>query len=401
MRKTTIGIAITLFAVFTTAVAQNQLFHPLGIGFRGGERQGEFSQPRMHIEGNRLYVCTSLGLYAKDLSSDNSAWHLVGFEGIPLQDYARRGSDILALRYYEGGSFLLLSHDDGKTYEDVTPDIFRGEKYERLPSLVQHPTDPNTLLVSSIYWGIFLSTNFGQTWKNLTEFIYRNPVASFIGFHPVRQKIIYNSGEGGIFEGHINISYDSGQTWNDHGNSLGFPGDNCVHQPTFHPTDPDRWLAGGEGCVFLSDDNGQTWSCQNYWGDETRAAYWYFFAFDNEHPDTVYLAGSLGRNGQKNACIKLMCSTDGGHSWYPSQVMTSEKEFDRVNDLQQYGDRLFVYAESDVYEVSKTDLISMSTTVVNKVISEIAGTAAFDLQGRMVTKPKHGIYIVNKRKVLK
>jgi len=49
----------------------------------------------------------------------------------------------------------------------------------------------------------------------------------------------------------------------------------------------------------------------------------------------------------------------------------------------------------------RDSLISMSTTVVSKVISEIAGTAAFDLQGRMVTKPKHGIYIVNKRKVLK
>ncbi len=59
-----------------------------------------------------------------------------------------------------------------------------------------------------------------------------------------------------IFEGHIKISYDSGQTWNDHGNSLGLPGDNCVHQPTFHPINPDHLLAGGEGCVFLSDDSG-------------------------------------------------------------------------------------------------------------------------------------------------
>ena len=381
--------------------ASAQLFRPLGLGFNGGERQGNCSQPRMHVEGDRLYVCTSQGLYAKDLSADNSTWQLVGFEGVPLQNYARRGSDILALRYNEGGSFLLLSHDGGQTYEDVTPEIFRGEKYERLPSLAQHPTAPNTLLVSSLYWGVFLSTDFGQTWENLTEFIYGNAVASFIGFHPARPSIIYNSGEDNIMEGHINISYDSGQTWNDHGNSLGFPGDNCVHQPTFHPTNPDHWLAGGEGCVFLTDDNGQTWSCQNYWGDEPRNAYWYFSAFDNEHPDTVYMAGCLGRNGQKDACIKLMCSTDGGRSWHPSQVMTSDREFDRVNDLQQYGDCLLVYSESDVYEVSKAELIAQSTTAIRTITSDTKESPTYDLQGRKVVEPKHGIYIINKRKVVK
>ena len=113
-------LAFAMIAVFTTLAAQAQLFHPLGLGFNGGERQGDSSQPRMHVEGDRLYVCTSQGLYAKDLSVDNSKWQLVGFEGVPLQDYARRGNDILALRYNEGGSFLLLSHDGGQTYEDVT-----------------------------------------------------------------------------------------------------------------------------------------------------------------------------------------------------------------------------------------------------------------------------------------
>ena len=394
-------IIIILYALMFYLSASAQLFKSLGLGFNGGERQGNFSQPRMHVEGERLYICTCQGLYAKDLSADNSAWQLVGFEGIPLQDYARRGSDILALRYNEGGSVLLLSHDGGQTYEDVTPEIFRGERHERLPCLAQHPTDPNTLLVSSLYRGLLLSTDFGQTWECLTEFVYGNPAATFIGFHPARPNIIYNSGEGMIFEGHIKISYDSGQTWNDHGNSLGFPGDNCGHQPTFHPTNSDRWLAGGEGCVFLSDDNGQTWSCQNYWGDESRNAYWFFSAFDNEHPDTVYMAGCLGRSGQKGACMKLICSTDGGRSWHPSQVMTFDKDFERINDLQQYGNRLLVYSESDVYEVSKAELVAQSTTAIRTITSDTKESPTYDLQGRKVVEPQHGIYIKNGRKILK
>jgi len=394
-------LAFAMIAVFTTLAAQAQLFHPLGLGFNGGERQGDSSQPRMHVEGDRLYVCTSQGLYAKDLSVDNSKWQLVGFEGVPLQDYARRGNDILALRYNEGGSFLLLSHDGGQTYEDVTPEIPIKKEYERFPSMASHPTEQNTLMASSNCRGILLSTDFGQTWECLTEFFYANPAATFIGFHPARPNIVYNSGEGIIFEGHIKISYDSGQTWNDHGNSLGFPGDNCVHQPTFHPTNPDRWIAGGEGCVFLSDDNGHTWICQNYCGDESRNAYWFFSAFDNEHPDMVYMAGCLGRSGQNGACIKLICSTDGGRSWHPSQVMTFEKDFERVNDLQQYHDRLLIYSESDVYEVSKAELIAQSTTAIRSVASDTTTSPTYDLQGRKLVNPKHGIYIINKRKVVK
>lgn len=401
MRTKTIGIAITLLTVFTMAVAQNHLFHSLELGFNGGERQGNFSHPRMHVEGDKLYVCTYQGLFAKDLAVSNSTWQLIGFKDIPLQDYARRGNDILALRYNKGDSFLLMSHDGGQTYEDVTPEIFRGKKDECLQSLSQHPTDPNTLLIASLYRGLLLSTDFGQTWKCLTGFVYGNPAASFIGFHPLRPNIIFNTGEGIIYEGHIKISYDSGQTWTDHGNSLGFPGDNCVHQPTFHPTDPDRWLVGGEGCVFLSDDNGQTWSCQNYWDDESRTAYWFFSAFDSEHPDTVYMAGCLGQNGQENACIKLMCSTDGGRSWHSPQVMTSEREFERVNDLQQHGDHLLVYAESNVYIVSKSELVAKSTTSIRPSIKNDTKAAFYDLYGRKRKELMHGIYIENGRKIIK
>jgi len=94
-------LLIVLLTLPLTASAQ--LFHPLGLGFSGGERQGNLSQPRMHVEGEKLYVCTSQGLYAKDLTDGNSTWQQAGFDGIPLQDYARRGADILALRYNEGG----------------------------------------------------------------------------------------------------------------------------------------------------------------------------------------------------------------------------------------------------------------------------------------------------------
>ena len=125
--------AFIAIVTFISVTIHGQLFHSLGLGIGLGERQGIYSQPRMHVEGNILYVCTSQGLYSKDISGDDSEWQLAGFEGIPLQDYVRRGNDMLALRYNNGGNFLLLSHDGGKTYEDVTPEILCQEKYEVLP----------------------------------------------------------------------------------------------------------------------------------------------------------------------------------------------------------------------------------------------------------------------------
>ena len=95
-----------------------------------------------------------------------------------------------------------------------------------------------------------------------------------------------------------------------------------------------------------------------------------------------------------------MCSTDGGRTWHPSQVMTSEREFDRIIDLQQYGDLLLIYSESDVYSVSKAELITQSTTGVRSVASDTKESPTYDLHGRKVGETRHGIYIKNGRKNL-
>ena len=394
------------FAVALPITASAQLFHSIGLGIDECKRPRSFySQPRMHIEGDRLYVCTNKGLFAKDLNDKGGVWQIVGFDGIPLQDYARRGSDILVLRCNKGGGYLLLSHDGGRTYEDVTPDIFCHEEYETLPSLVQHPTDSNTLLVSSVYRGIYRSKDFGQTWEQLAGFLVGNSAASFIGFHPARPNIIYNSGETMFMSGIIVISYDDGRTW-DFQYELGFPGDNCVHRPAFHPTNPDRWIAGGESCIYLSDDNGQTWNCQNYlympwddnYGDKSRTAYWFFTAFDDEHPDTVYTVGPAG-NMKDN--IKLMCSTDGGYSWHLPQLMPMKKDRENVNDMLQYRDRLIIYTESGIYEVSKAELVAQSTSAIRSVTVDDENAPVYDLQGRRIKEPRHGLFIKNGRKIVK
>ena len=355
-------LTILFLAAIVSMAVNGQLFHSLGLGIEiPGDMVGDWYQPQMHIEGDILYVCTTQGLYSKDLSNEGSEWQLVGFEGIPLQDYVRRGEDILALRhcYYVHSEFLLLSHDGGKTYKDITPDFFKGRGYAFL-SLEQHPADPNTLLTSSSSGcGILLTTDFGQTWEKLADF---TPV--YTGFHPLNPEIIYECGGGGYTDEKtdIRISYDGGQTWEEKAQC--FSNYNTVFRMAFHPADLNKWIAGGYHCVHSTNDTGQSWNTQHLRDydnplNEDYMAPWRYAAYDNENPDIVYMASS-----SYNGYMKLMCSTDGGETWnrpYMEPIKTTPTEY--VFDMKQYGDKLLIYSQSDVYMVSKAELIEHKTSV--------------------------------------
>ena len=400
--------AILAFAVLVSAAVHGQLFVPLGLEIETPrEMIGCFFQPQMHVEGEILCVCTKQGLYSKDLSNNESEWQLVGFEGIPLQDYARSGNDILALRhsYYEPKVFFLLSHDGGKIYEDITPAFFKGNGNVFM-SLEQHPADSSTLLTSSsLGYGIFLTTDFGQNWKKLASY-----KPNYMGYHPMNPEIIYESyGEHFDWKTDLHISYDGGLTWEDKSSFL--LGNTEIFRMAFHPTDPNRWIAGGWWCVYTTCDNGQTWGKQFFHEKQTLDDYdylapWRYAEYDNENANIVYMAGSY------TDYMKLMCSTDGGTTWnrpYLEPIKTTPDEF--IFDMKQYRDKLLIYSQSDVYMVSKADLIEQTTSISEKSLtpnpSQRERGAIYDLSGRKVNSlnsqfstfnsqlKKKGIYIQN------
>ncbi len=172
----------------------------------------------------------------------------------------------------------------------------------------------------------------------------------------------------------------------------------------FHPTQPDKWIAGGYQCVYTTNDNGQTWDTQHLHDydnplnplNEDYNAPWRYAVYDNENTDIVYMAGS-----SYNGYMKLMCSMDGGESWnrpYLEPIKTMPTEY--VFDMKQYGDKLLVYSQSDVYMVSKADLIEQ-TTSVRSISSTDESSTLFDLQGRKIDKiTQPGIYIKDGKKIL-
>ena len=348
----------------TSVVADGQLFKPLGLGIETPNDWVIDFQPQMYVEGNILYVCTKQGLYSKDLSKDESEWQLVGFEGIPILDYVRRGEDIFALCFNDQKDIFLLSHDSGQTYEDVTPDDFRSfinREGHTFWYFNQHPTDPDAFLLTSYHGpGMFMTTDFGQTWEKLADY-----TPDYMGFHPLTPEIIYECGGGGFTDEKtdLRISYDGGQTWQD--KTSCFPDYGILYRMAFHPTDPDKWIVGGKRCLYTTDDGGKTWDTQSLNGDGSTSDYndysidWRYAAYDNEDADIIYMAG-----GHQTQHMKLICSTDGGKTWnrpYLEPIKTSPTEY--VFDMKQYGDKLLIYSQSDVYMVSKADLIAQTTPV--------------------------------------
>ena len=357
-------LTILFLAAIVSMAVNGQLFHSLGLGVETPSDWVADFQPQMYVEGNILYVCTKQGLYSKDLSKDESEWQLVGFEGIPILDYVRRGEDIFALCFNDQKDIFLLSHDSGQTYEDVTPDDFRSfinREGHTFWYFNQHPTDPDAFLLTSYHGpGMFMTTDFGQTWEKLADY-----TPDYMGFHPLTPEIIYECGGGGFTDEKtdLRISYDGGQTWQD--KTSCFPDYGTLYRMAFHPTDPDKWIVGGKRCLYTTDDGGKTWDTQSLNGDGSISDYydynidWRYAAYDNEDADIIYMAG-----GHQTQHMKLICSTDGGKTWnrpYLEPIKTSPTEY--VFDMKQYGDKLLIYSQSDVYEISKAELIEHKTSV--------------------------------------
>ena len=357
-------------AVIISVTTQGHIFHPLGLGSeKCGLNYNGYFQPQIHVEGDILYACTNQGLYSKDLSDEGSTWQLVGFEGLPLQDYARKGDSILVLRYNENESYLLLSNDGGQTYEDITPEMFCKAKQNVYLSLVQHPTDSNTLLASS--WGnggIFQSRDFGQTWESLF-----NDSPEYIGYHPLTPEIIYESGSNIYGQPEINISYDAGQTWQDC--SPYYPGYNNwndVFRVAFHPTNSNRWVVGGWGCVYISDDNGHTWNTQNIRIDGYKlASPLRLSLFDDKNNDIVYTAGFA--SGE----IHVMCSMDGGTTWndYVGPITVTD-EGDLLARVTDEDGKVIGQSTKTVTNIVQAPVILKEGVAINAEMKRLAGNTS-------------------------
>ena len=252
------------------------------------------------------------------------------------------------------GALLLLFGlpADAQTPDDpnttVDPALFSDLDYRtvgpsrggRVTAVAGHSAHPFTFYMGSVGGGVWKTTDYGNTWRNVTDGTsLKTGAIGSIKVAPSDTSVIYaGTGSDGIRSNVITgrgmyKSTDAGETWD----FIGLEDGGQIGRLAVDPTDPDRVFAAASGGpfgkneqrgVFRSTDGGDTWEKVLYASDSTGA---YGLAMNPENPDEIYAA--LWRGERKPWTIISGCeapcqggiwkSTDGGDSW--EQVLSVDE----------------------------------------------------------------------------
>lgn len=324
---------------------------------------------KMHIEDDKIIVCSNMGLYSIDLNNPSKAVPY-GFNGIPVSDYIRKNSIILTrtgnimtnhkLDY--SIPFAYISEDNGKTFKEFIPNLMENDYRDNCWSIIfdfaQNPINDNELLILNNS-GLWKSNDFGKQWKNLSIYSVGNLVSSSVEYSPFDTNIFMYHGEDMMYQDALYITKDGGNSWFYH-NGI-FPGDNCIHQMAFHPTDPNIWVYGGEGCIGMTINGGETFDIiWDVWSDNDNGAYFYNILFDNNEPNVIFAYGEKNSEIDGNI-VRLVTSFDLGKSWHkvvdiPVNIVNDEnKPFDMVQTTNYL---YLMTTDSKIYRIKKSDIKS-------------------------------------------
>jgi photosystem II stability/assembly factor-like uncharacterized protein len=227
---------------------------------------------------------------------------------------------------------LFRSDDGGVTWSHVgglrdhpsRPDWQPGFGGLILHSIVPHPTDTAQLWVGISAVGIFHTADGGTTWEPRNKGVRAdhlpdpNPEVGVcvhkFALHPDRPEVLYQQNHSGVYR-----SDDGGRSWVDINDGLpshfGFPIAVHPHDPRtiwtvpLNGDDQGRYMPGGRAAVWVSHDEGASWSSQTH-GLPREHAYLGVLreamAVDRHDPAGVYFGTSTGQ---------LFGSRDEGRSW--------------------------------------------------------------------------------------
>ena len=314
-----------------------------------GEKYGVGYSPKLRLIDDYLYATTAYGLYRKNIATGDASWELYAFEGEPIHDFVRKGTEILAITANRDDKALLRSTDGGKTYSNATPDSFMSGADEDgivAYTLSQNPLDPNSLLMlahtpNPEMYGLLKSTDFGKSWRVLRPriFGYQNWLAIFDPHNPAN---LYCAGEESIFDSAIYFSGNDGQDWT----LIESVNNNCVHHIAFHPSDPNTLIYSGEFLVKKSTDKGRTWEMVL-----NEELYFYKTVYDDTDPDIVYTSG-LYRATDRPNLFTVYRSTNGGDDWSVF-FQTDLPGEGGIIDMELRNGSLFLYTYTDgIYKLS-------------------------------------------------
>src|SRR6185312_14229224 len=198
----------------------------------------------------------------------------------------------------------------------------------RVTTLAGIPDQPNVFFMGTAGGGVWETTNYGNSWKNITDRDLKvgsigamaiapsNPQVMYVGTGDSAPRNTVTTGEG------MYKSTDGGKTWK----FAGLGDTHIISWILIDPANPDVVYAAALGHlfgpnpergVFKTTDGGQTWKKVLFVNDDTGTI---TMAMDPTNPDTVYAAmwqisrqhWGFDSGGPGSGIYK---TTDGGANW--------------------------------------------------------------------------------------
>ncbi len=232
----------------------------------------------------------------------------------------------------------------------------------RVNEIAVHPEDPNTVFVGTPQGGLWKTTNLGQTWEPLTDFLPSLGVSGIV-INPIDPEIIYiatgdayasDSYATGVYK-----SLDGGQTWEITSLSWEYIQFRKMRKMAINPLNPEVVLVATTQGLYKTSDGGETWGLQQagdfydvkYKHRDTSILYsitigGFFLSEDGgktfnqitdgftssginriamattpANPDKVYI---LGGNSDDSGFHSFQVSNDGGKTFFTTLTRTSD-----------------------------------------------------------------------------
>jgi photosystem II stability/assembly factor-like uncharacterized protein len=236
---------------------------------------------------------------------------------------------------------VFRSKDSGLSWEapEVKPDIPHSRW------LTFHPDQSGLAFAGTEPAGIFISHDYGNTWRSCPEVILlRQRHHWSLPYSPgagcVRGLAFHrNRGYAAVEDGCVLVSDDLGETWRLAAGSWGdadhFPQPSYIHSDVHsievHPSSADKVAAPTGGGFFVSQDGGVTWA--NHYRCYCRAVW-----LNPDNPDHMIMgpADSVDRDG------RIEGTWDGGKTWQDASAgLATPWRNHMVERFAQVDDQLF------------------------------------------------------------
>lgn len=229
-----------------------------------------------------------------------------------------------------------LSAQTAQTQKEQEPNLFSNLKFRnvgptrggRVTTVTGVADDKATFYMGSTGGGVWKTTDYGASWKNISDGYFNTPSIGAMRVAPSDKKTLYvGTGSDGIRSNVITgkgvyKSVDEGKTWK----HIGLEKTGQIGAVEIHPGDPNTvfvaaigqaFNANKERGVYRTKDGGDSWEQVLFVSDTTGAV---DLEISPDNPEIIYASMWRGERkpwtvisgGKEGGIYK---STDGGDSW--------------------------------------------------------------------------------------